>query len=43
VKGWRERRRFEPAMGDDERGALLEGWRRAVWVTRAQAGGTQER
>jgi glycerol kinase len=43
VKGWRERRRFEPAMGDDERGALLEGWRRAVRVTRAQAGGTQER
>jgi len=43
VKGWRERRRFEPAMGDDERTALLDGWQRAVRVTRAQAGGTQER
>jgi glycerol kinase len=43
VKGWRERRRFEPAMEDDERAALLEGWQRAVRVTRAHAGGTQER
>jgi glycerol kinase len=42
VKGWRERRRFEPAMGDDERNALLEGWRCAVQVTRAQARGMQD-
>ena len=41
VQGWRERRRFEPGMGDDERRALLEGWRRAVQVTRAHARGTQ--
>ena len=27
---WRERRRYEPAMSDDERGALLRGWQRAV-------------
>jgi glycerol kinase len=42
VKGWRERRRFEPAMGDDERNALLEGWRCAVRVTRAHARGKQD-
>jgi glycerol kinase len=28
--GWRERARFEPAMGDDEREDLLVQWRRAV-------------
>ena len=27
---WRERRRYEPAMSDDERRALLTGWHRAV-------------
>jgi glycerol kinase len=27
---WRERRRYEPAMSGDERGALRHGWRRAV-------------
>jgi glycerol kinase len=43
VQGWRERRRFEPEMEDDERRVLLDGWRRAVRVTRVQAGGTQER
>ena len=43
VTGWRERRRFEPEMGDDERRALLAGWERAVLVTRTQAGGRQER
>jgi len=42
VEGWRERRRFEPQMRDDERRALLEGWQRAVRVTRAQTGGTQD-
>jgi glycerol kinase len=30
VSGWRERRRFEPAMGADQRDALLADWRRAV-------------
>jgi glycerol kinase len=42
VEGWRERRRFEPEMRDDERRALLAGWERAVRVTRAQSGGTQD-
>jgi glycerol kinase len=27
---WRERRRYEPAMGTEERRALLHGWARAV-------------
>jgi glycerol kinase len=27
---WREAARYEPAMGDDERGALLAGWHRAL-------------
>src|SRR4051795_2125422 len=43
VQGWRERRRFEPAMSDDSRQLLLEGWRSAVQVTREHAGGTQNR
>jgi glycerol kinase len=43
VQGWRERRRFEPEMGDDERRELLAGWERAVRVTRMQAGGKQDR
>jgi glycerol kinase len=34
VRGWRERCRYEPAMGEDERAALLSDWRRAV--TRAR-------
>jgi glycerol kinase len=29
-QGWRERSRYEPAMGDDQRQMLLAGWRRAV-------------
>jgi glycerol kinase len=29
-QGWRERSRYEPAMGDDQRQTLLAGWRRAV-------------
>ncbi len=38
VRNWRERSRYEPAMGDDERAGLLADWRRAVarareWVT----------
>ena len=27
---WREAARYEPRMGEDERGSLLEQWRRAV-------------
>ena len=31
VRGlWREARRFEPQMSDDERRTLLSGWRRAL-------------
>jgi glycerol kinase len=30
VRGWRERDRYEPRMGDDERAALLAGWARAL-------------
>jgi glycerol kinase len=41
VQGWRERRRFEPEMREDERDALLDGWERAVRVTRAHAGGKE--
>ena len=29
-RSWRERARYEPAMTADQRGVLLEGWRRAV-------------
>jgi glycerol kinase len=42
VQGWRERRRFEPEMGDDLRQELLAGWERAMLVTRMQAGGNQD-
>jgi glycerol kinase len=28
--GWRERARFEPAMGEDQRMSLLAEWRRAL-------------
>ncbi len=40
---WRESARYEPAMGEDERGALLADWHRAVerakgWVEPAEAG-----
>jgi glycerol kinase len=28
--GWRERARFEPRIGDDERDGLLQGWRDAL-------------
>jgi glycerol kinase len=31
---WTEAARYEPAMGEDERAALLDGWRRAVVTTR---------
>jgi glycerol kinase len=35
--GWREKRRYEPAISDDERATLLDGWRRAVERSRAWA------
>jgi glycerol kinase len=34
---WRERRRYEPAIGDDERGKLLHDWGRALERARAWA------
>jgi glycerol kinase len=34
---WREAARYEPAMGDDERTALLEQWRRALERSRGWA------
>ncbi|WP_354701110.1 Glycerol kinase [Paraconexibacter sp. AEG42_29] len=34
VTSWRERTRYEPAMGDDERDALLADWQRAVQRSR---------
>jgi glycerol kinase len=35
--GWRERARFEPRMGQDEREGLLAGWRNAVARTLSDA------
>ena len=35
--GWRERRRFEPAMGEDERASLLAGWQAALAKARSGA------
>ena len=37
TSGWRERARFEPAMGADERETLLAGWRRALERSRGWA------
>jgi glycerol kinase len=34
-----ERARYEPAMGDDERGVLLDGWHRALECSREWASG----
>ena len=34
---WRERTRYEPAMGADERESLLDGWRRALGCARGWA------
>ena len=34
---WREAARYEPAMGEDERRALLAGWRRALERSRGWA------
>ncbi len=36
---WRPRARFEPAMGEDERASLLEGWGRAVERSKGWAAG----
>ena len=35
--GWRERRRYEPRMSEDERATLLDGWNDAVRRTRSDA------
>jgi glycerol kinase len=35
--GWRERIRYEPRMGEDERASLLAGWSDAVARTRGVA------
>jgi len=37
---WREAARYEPRMADEERAELLDGWRRAVAVTRAASAGS---
>jgi glycerol kinase len=34
---WRESARYEPAMGDDERAALLASWHRALERAKAWA------
>ncbi|MCW3016070.1 MAG: glycerol kinase [Solirubrobacterales bacterium] len=39
VRNWRERSRYEPRMGDDERAGLLAQWRRAVARSRGWAHG----
>jgi glycerol kinase len=39
VRNWRERSRYEPSMGDDERGHLLGQWQRAVSRSRGWAQG----
>jgi glycerol kinase len=38
VSGWRERGRYEPRMGDDERAGLVADWLRAVERARGWAG-----
>ena len=38
---WREAARYEPRMAPDERAGLLDGWKRAVDVTRAAAAGSR--
>jgi glycerol kinase len=38
---WREAARYEPKMSDDEREALLAGWRSALDVTVAHALGSK--
>jgi glycerol kinase len=36
---WTEAARYEPAMGEDQRDELMNGWQRAVETTRNQSGG----
>src|SRR5205085_12697233 len=38
-QSWRERRRYEPAMGEDERAARLHDWHRAPERARARGEG----
>jgi len=35
---WRERKRYEPRMGDDERAGLLAGWADAIDRARGRSG-----
>ena len=39
---WRERRRYEPAMAEEERASLLDQWRRAVKRARGWASRNEE-
>ncbi len=39
--GWRERTRFEPRMGEDERACLLAGWHDALDRARSGGGGRE--
>jgi glycerol kinase len=36
---WRQAARYEPSMSEDQRESLLEGWRRALDVTRGTRAG----
>jgi glycerol kinase len=38
-KMWRQAARYEPSMSEDQRESLLEGWRRALDVTRGASAG----
>ena len=38
---WREAARYEPGMSPDERAELLDGWRRAIDVTRTVRTGSR--
>ncbi len=40
-RSWRERARYEPRMGDDERAGLLAGWSRAVERSRGWTQGVE--
>ena len=37
---WTEAARYEPAMGDDQRDELMDGWQQAVETTRNHSGGS---
>jgi glycerol kinase len=36
---WKEAARFEPAMGDEQREELIDGWRKAIQTTRNHSRG----